>query len=111
MHTPQGYGINADGQYFATGWWAVGFDPSMPYRFAHVLLAAYLTTALVVGGVGAWHLPKDRRAGDAALVVVRRAMSGGRGDRVAGSSAFARVDHAMAALSHPMTLRPPAALL
>lgn len=63
MHTPQGYGINADGQYFATDWWAVVFNPSMPYRLAHVLLAAYLTTALVVGGAGAWHLLKDRRNG------------------------------------------------
>ena len=61
MHTPQGYGINADGQYFATDWWAVVFNPSMPYRLAHVLLAAYLTTALVVGGAGAWHLLRDRR--------------------------------------------------
>jgi len=33
----------------------------MPYRLAHVLLAAYLTTALVVGGAGAWHLLRDRR--------------------------------------------------
>ena len=61
MHTPQGYGINANGQYFATDWWAVVFNPSMPYRLAHVLLAAYLTTALVVGGAGAWHLLRDRR--------------------------------------------------
>lgn len=63
MHTPQGYGINANGQYFATDWLAVVFNPSMPYRLTHVLLAAYLTTALVVGGAGAWHLLKDRRAG------------------------------------------------
>ncbi|KAB7648613.1 cytochrome ubiquinol oxidase subunit I [Polymorphobacter fuscus] len=64
MQTPQGYGVNADGQFFATDWWAVVFNPSMPYRLAHVLLAAYLTTALVVGGAGAWHLLKDRRAGN-----------------------------------------------
>ncbi|MBC7521657.1 MAG: cytochrome ubiquinol oxidase subunit I [Sandarakinorhabdus sp.] len=63
MQTPQGYGINAKGQFFATDWLAVIFNPSMPYRLAHVLLAAYLTTALVVGGAGAWHLLKDRRAG------------------------------------------------
>ncbi len=63
MQTPQGYGINANGQYFATDWWAVIFNPSMPYRLTHVLLAAYLTTAMVVGGAGAWHLLKDRRAG------------------------------------------------
>ena len=62
MQTPQGYGVNANGQYFATDWWAVVFNPSMPYRLTHVLLAAYLTTALVVGGAGAWHLLKDRRA-------------------------------------------------
>jgi cytochrome bd ubiquinol oxidase subunit I len=63
MHTPTGYGVNANGQYFATDWLAVIFNPSMPYRLAHVLLAAYMTTALVVGGAGAWHLLKDRRAG------------------------------------------------
>jgi cytochrome d ubiquinol oxidase subunit I len=61
MHTPAGYAINADGQFFTTSWWAVIFNPSMPYRLVHVLLAAYLTTALVVGGAGAWHLLKDRR--------------------------------------------------
>ena len=32
------------------------FNPSFPYRLVHTVLAAYLTTALVVGGVGAWHL-------------------------------------------------------
>jgi cytochrome d ubiquinol oxidase subunit I len=63
MHTPTGYAVNANGQYFATDWLAVIFNPSMPYRLAHVLLAAYMTTALVVGGAGAWHLLKDRRAG------------------------------------------------
>ncbi len=61
MHTPTGYAINAKGQFYTTDWWAVIFNPSMPYRLAHVLLAAYLTTALVVGGAGAWHLLKDRR--------------------------------------------------
>ena len=63
MQTPQGYGVNANGQYFATDWWAVIFNPSMPYRLTHVLLAAYLTTALVVGGAGAWHLLRARRDG------------------------------------------------
>ncbi len=61
MHTPAGYAINGNGQFYTTDWWAVIFNPSMPYRLAHVLLAAYLTTALVVGGAGAWHLLKDRR--------------------------------------------------
>jgi cytochrome d ubiquinol oxidase subunit I len=63
MQTPQGYAINAKGQFYTTDWLAVIFNPSMPYRLAHVLLAAYLTTALIVGGAGAWHLLKDRRDG------------------------------------------------
>ncbi len=32
------------------------FNPSFPYRFAHTVTAAYLTTAMIVGAVGAWHL-------------------------------------------------------
>ncbi len=58
MQTPQGFAINADGQFIPTDWWAVIFNPSVPYRFAHMVLAAYLTTALVVGGVGAIHVLK-----------------------------------------------------
>ena len=40
-------------------WWQVIFNPSLPYRFVHMVLAAYLTTALVVGGVGAFHLLRN----------------------------------------------------
>jgi cytochrome d ubiquinol oxidase subunit I len=36
------------------------FNPSFPYRLVHMVLAAYLTTAFVVGAVAAWHLLKDR---------------------------------------------------
>src|SRR6185436_287659 len=36
------------------------FNPSFPYRLVHMVLAAYLTTALVVVAVGAWHLLRDR---------------------------------------------------
>ncbi len=36
------------------------FNPSFPYRLVHMVLAAYLTTALVVGAVGAYHLLRDR---------------------------------------------------
>ena len=41
-------------------WWAAIFNPSFPYRLVHMVLAAYLTTALVVGAVGAWHLLRRR---------------------------------------------------
>ncbi|WP_137134393.1 cytochrome ubiquinol oxidase subunit I [Rhizobium sp. FKY42] len=56
MQTPAGFAMNDKGQFVPTDWWAVIFNPSFPYRFTHMVLAAYLTTALVVGAVGAWHL-------------------------------------------------------
>jgi cytochrome d ubiquinol oxidase subunit I len=60
MQTPAGYAINEVGQFVPADWWAVVFNPSFPYRLVHMVLAAYLTTAFVVGAVGAWHLLKDR---------------------------------------------------
>lgn len=59
MQTPAGAGISASGQYVPLDWWAVVFNPSFPYRLVHTVLAAYLTTALVVGAVGAYHLLRD----------------------------------------------------
>jgi len=56
MQTPAGYAMNDVGQFVVVDWWAVIFNPSFPYRLVHVLLAAYLTTAFVVGGVAAYHL-------------------------------------------------------
>ena len=57
MQTPVGFSIGPTGQLLPTGsWWDIIFNPSFPYRFAHTVTAAYLTTALVVGAVGAWHL-------------------------------------------------------
>ena len=56
MHTPQGYGVNEVGQFIPLDWWAIVFNPSFPYRLVHMVLAAFLTTALVVGAVGGWHL-------------------------------------------------------
>lgn len=60
MQTPQGYSINDVGQFVPENWFEIVFNPSFPYRLVHMLLAAYLTTALVVGAVGAWHLIRDR---------------------------------------------------
>ncbi|MFD2236748.1 cytochrome ubiquinol oxidase subunit I [Aureimonas populi] len=60
MQTPAGYAIAANGQFIPQDWWAIVFNPSFPYRLVHMVLAAYLTTAFVVGAVGAWHLLKDR---------------------------------------------------
>ncbi|MDB5959570.1 MAG: cytochrome ubiquinol oxidase subunit [Massilia sp.] len=61
MQTPAGYDLNASGQFVSAGsWLAIIFNPSFPYRLVHTVSAAYLTTAFLVGGVGAWHLMKDR---------------------------------------------------
>ena len=60
MHTPAGYAVNAGGQFVPVDWLAIIFNPSFPYRLVHTVFAAYLTTALVVGGVGAWHLLRER---------------------------------------------------
>src|SRR5499427_1852061 len=59
MQTPAGYAVNAVGQFTAVDWWTVIFNPSFPYRLAHMVLAAYLTTAFVVGAVGAFHLLRE----------------------------------------------------
>jgi len=59
MQTPTGYAVNPDGQFVAASWLKVIFNPSFPYRLVHMVLAAYLTTALVVGAVGAFHLLGD----------------------------------------------------
>jgi len=60
MQTPVGHLVNADGQFVPADWWQIIFSPSFPYRLVHTVLGAYLTTALVVGAVAAWHLLRDR---------------------------------------------------
>ena len=58
---PGRYEIGANGQYLpGESWLDIIFNPSFPYRLVHTVIAAYLTTAFVVGGVGAWHLLRDR---------------------------------------------------
>jgi cytochrome d ubiquinol oxidase subunit I len=61
MQTPVGYIVNAKGNFEpGDSWWTIVFNPSFPYRLVHTVLASYLTTALVVGAVGGWHLLRDR---------------------------------------------------
>ncbi|MEQ8732357.1 cytochrome ubiquinol oxidase subunit I [Roseitalea porphyridii] len=52
MQTPAGFEMR-DGVAHATDWWAIVFNPSMPYRLAHMLLASGLTVAFVIAGVSA----------------------------------------------------------
>jgi len=53
MHTPVGYEM-VDGVAHATDWLAIIFNPSMPYRFVHMMLASGLTAAFLVAGLSAW---------------------------------------------------------
>ena len=59
MQTPAGYELK-NGIAYPTDWLAVIFNPSFPYRFAHMLNAAYLTTGFVVLAVGARFLLAGR---------------------------------------------------
>jgi cytochrome d ubiquinol oxidase subunit I len=52
MHTPQGYEL-VDGVVHATNWFEIVFNPSMPYRFIHMLLASGLTVAFLIAGISA----------------------------------------------------------
>lgn len=53
MHTPQGFEM-IDGVAHATDWSAIIFNPSMPYRFAHMVLASFLTVSFLIAGVSAF---------------------------------------------------------
>jgi cytochrome d ubiquinol oxidase subunit I len=55
MHTPAGFALVA-GVFQPLDWWRIVFNPSFPYRLAHMLTAALLTGAFVVAGVSAWRL-------------------------------------------------------
>ena len=55
MQTPAGH-IVQNGLAIPTDWFHVIFNPSFPYRFTHMLTAAYLTTSVVVLAAGARYL-------------------------------------------------------
>lgn len=59
MQTPQGFEI-IDGRVIPVDWLKVIFNPSFPYRLAHMTVAAYLATALFVAASGAWHVLNGR---------------------------------------------------
>ena len=59
MQTPQGYAIGGN-RMVPADWLAIVFNPSFPYRLMHMVVAAYLTTALIVGATGAWQLLRKR---------------------------------------------------
>jgi cytochrome d ubiquinol oxidase subunit I len=68
MHTPTGHEMRA-GIAYPVSWFAIIFNPSFPYRLAHMLNAAYLTTAFVVIAVGARYLLAGRHAEEARIML------------------------------------------
>ena len=60
MQTPQGFRIGSEGLLYPTSWLQIIFNPSFPFRFVHMITAAYLTTAFTVAGIGAFYLWRQR---------------------------------------------------
>ena len=59
MHTPAGVEF-VDGVLKIVSWKAIIFNPSFPYRFTHMILACYVVATLVITGISAWYLFKNR---------------------------------------------------
>jgi cytochrome bd-type quinol oxidase subunit 1 len=55
MQTPVGYEI-VDGVFRVTSWPAILWNPSFPYRLAHMLIASALTVSFMLAGVSAWQV-------------------------------------------------------
>ncbi len=62
MHTPQGH-VLAEGVFSPGDWWQIVFNFSFPYRLAHMVLAAFITTCFVIGGTAAWYLRRGVHQG------------------------------------------------
>jgi cytochrome bd ubiquinol oxidase subunit I len=102
MQTPHGYAFADDGTMIATSFIDVIFNPSLPSRFVHMVLAAYLTTAMVVAGASAFNmlrktaLPESRTALRMAILMMAivapiQIMAGHESGLVAGEYQPAKV--------------------
>ncbi len=59
MQTPQGFEMRPDPQTgamvaYATDWFAIIFNPSFPYKLAHMMTACFATVAFVMAGISAY---------------------------------------------------------
>lgn len=69
MQTPAGFSV-LDGVIHIENWWEIIFNPSMPYRLSHMLVASLLTSAFFVAGVSAWRA-RQKVDGPATWKVIR----------------------------------------
>jgi cytochrome bd ubiquinol oxidase subunit I len=68
MHTPAGFEMR-DGVAHATDWWAIVFNPSLPYRLSHMLIASGLTVAFLIAGVSAYRWRLGDRGAEVGLTL------------------------------------------
>lgn len=61
MHTPQGFSM-VDGRAFADDWFAIIFNPSMPYRLSHMMIASFLTVSFLLAGLSAYRYLRGCRS-------------------------------------------------
>jgi cytochrome bd ubiquinol oxidase subunit I len=59
MQTPQGFEMRPDPNTgamvaYATDWLAIIFNPSFPYKFAHMMTACFVTVSFMVAGISAY---------------------------------------------------------
>ncbi|WP_020209275.1 cytochrome ubiquinol oxidase subunit I [Gilvimarinus chinensis] len=66
MQTPAGFEMR-DGVAYPVDWWAIIFNPSMPYRVGHMLLASGLTASFFVAGVSAYRRLKGDHSREVTL--------------------------------------------
>lgn len=69
MQTPTGFELRDDGIFYPTDWWEIVFNPSFPYRLVHMVLAAYLTTALVIAAVASYYRLNKRFAEESRIML------------------------------------------
>ncbi len=96
MHTPTGHEI-VDGVAVPLDWWAIIFNPSFPYRLAHMLNAAFLTAGFVVLAVGARYWLSDRHPEHArTMIKMAVVLLGGARAAAIADRRPARAQHAQA---------------
>ena len=60
MQTPQGFEM-INGQAHAVNWMEIVFNPSMPYRLAHMMTASFLTVFFLLAGLSAYRFLQGSR--------------------------------------------------
>ncbi|OYY07055.1 MAG: cytochrome ubiquinol oxidase subunit I [Polynucleobacter sp. 35-46-11] len=73
MQTPQGFTM-IDGRAHAVDWIAIVFNPSMPYRLGHMMLASFLTVSFFLAGISAYRYLRNSRS-EANLMVMKMALT------------------------------------